>query len=128
MKNILKYLAAFALTGFLMNSCETVELDLTEDPNALTPSQADPDFYMNAVQEDFARTVESLGETMAEVARIENMFGRNYQNAYNPTAFNNEWEQSYQGVLQNLKDMTVLTTEAGFTNHTAVGQFIEPTP
>lgn len=125
MKKTIKYIAAFFIAGVLFNSCETTELDLTEDPNALTPAQADPDFYLNVIQEDFARFTESLGETMAEVVRIENMFGRDYQNAYDPANFDNEWEEAYQQILQNIKDMNVLTNEAGLTNHTAMGQFYE---
>ena len=40
MKKILKYIAVVFATGIVFNSCETTELDLTNDPNALTPSQA----------------------------------------------------------------------------------------
>ncbi len=125
MKRILKYLSVIALGAILVNSCETVELDLTENPNALTPTQADPDFYLNAVQVTFARVVESLGETGAEVTRIENMFGRDYQNNYSPNNFDNNWEQAYQEVIQNIRDMNVLAEEAGLTRHIAIGQFIE---
>jgi len=125
MKKTIKYIAAFFIAGVLFNSCETAELDLTEDPNALTPAQADPDFYLNVIQEDFARMVESLGETMAEVSRIENMGSRDYQNAYSPASFDNEWEEAYQQILKNIKDMNVLTNEGGLTNHTAMGQFYE---
>ncbi len=125
MKRILKYLSVVALGAFLVNSCETTELDLTENPNALTPTQADPDFYLNAVQVTFARVVESLGETGAEVTRIENMFGRDYQNNYSPSGFDLNWERSYQEVIKNIRDMNVLAEEAGLTRHVAMGQFIE---
>ena len=125
MKKIFKYIAVFFATGLLLNSCESAELDLTSDPNALTPAQADPDFYLNAVQERFAGVVESLGETSSEVVRIENMGSRNYQNAYSPASFDNEWEEAYQEVLKNISDMNVIANDAGLTNHIAIGQFIE---
>ncbi len=126
MKKIFKYLFfVFAGGALLLNSCETAELDLTDNPNALTPSSADVNFYMNAIQEDFARLVESLGETHAEVTRIENMNSRDYQNAYSPAGFDGNWTSAYQGILQNLKDMNVLAAEADLTNHIGVGQIIE---
>lgn len=125
MKKILKYIAAGLVIGGAFYSCETIELDITENPNALTPSQANPDFYLNAAQERFARVVHSLGETGSEVTRIENMGSRDYQNAYSPAGFDTEWEQSYQETIKNLRDMNILAEEAGFTYHIGMGQFME---
>ena len=113
------------MTAALLFSCETTELDISENPNQLTPSQANPDFYLNALQETFARVVESLGENGAEVTRIENMFGRNYQNNYSPSSFDLVWERSYQEVIKNIRDMNVLAEEAELTFHIGMGQFIE---
>ncbi|QCX01078.1 SusD/RagB family nutrient-binding outer membrane lipoprotein [Aggregatimonas sangjinii] len=125
MKKIIKFIAIVFATGIVFNSCETTELDLASDPNALTPSQANPDFYLNTVQETFARTVESLGENGAELTRIENMFGRNYQNVYSPASVDNEWEQSYQEVIKNIRDMNVLAEEAELFYHIGMGQVME---
>jgi hypothetical protein len=125
MKKIIKYIAVVFAAGVVFNSCETIELDLTENPNALTPSQADPDFLINGVQETFARTVEEAGEDMAEVTRIENMGSRDYQNAYSPANFDLIWERSYQEVIKNIRDMNVLAEEAGLNYHIGMGQFIE---
>ena len=54
MKKITKYFGFALMTATLLFSCETVELDISENPNELTPSQANPDFYLNALQETFA--------------------------------------------------------------------------
>ena len=41
---------AVALGGLLvLSSCETAELDLTSNPNALSPNQADADFFLNNI-------------------------------------------------------------------------------
>jgi hypothetical protein len=125
MKNIIKYIAVFAVAGMFLNSCETAELDLTENPNALTPSQADPDFYLNVAQERIARVVETLGEIGAEVTRIENMATRDYQNAYAPADFDLTWERGYQEAIKNIRDMNVLAEEAGLNYHIGMGQFME---
>ena len=125
MKKIFTYFSIALIGALFFNSCETSELNLSDDPNNLTPAQADPDFYLNAVQINFARLVESLGETGAEVTRIENMGSRNYQNAYSPSGFDTNWQRAYQGILKNIADMNVLAEEAGLTKHIAIGQFIE---
>lgn len=125
MKKIFKYLSIALIGGVIVTSCETTELNLTENPNALTPTQADPDFYLNEVQVKFARVVESLGETGAEVTRIEWMGSRNYQNAYSPSNFDGNWEDAYQEVIKNARDMNILAEEAGLNHHIAIGQFIE---
>ncbi|MBT8274762.1 MAG: SusD/RagB family nutrient-binding outer membrane lipoprotein, partial [Bacteroidia bacterium] len=124
MKNIFKYLSIGLLGGVLFTGCETTNLDLTENPNALTPAQADPDFYLNEVQVKFARVVESLGETGAEVTRIEWMGSRNYQNAYSPSGFDANWEDAYQEVIKNARDLTPIAEEAGLTHHIAIAQLI----
>ena len=85
---IIKY-SLFSSLLFLV-SCETTQLEITSNPNFLSPEQADADFFLNAVQEDFARLVQSLGNDGAELTRIDYMSGRDYQNAYSPSEFNNE--------------------------------------
>jgi hypothetical protein len=125
MKKLIKYIAVVFVTGIVFNSCETTELGLTQNPNALTPSQANPDFYLNVAQERFARVAEQLGEYGSEVTRIENMATRDYQNAYSPADFDNTWERGYQEAIKNLRDMNVLAEEAGLTYHIGMGQFME---
>lgn len=125
MKKIFKYVAVVFVIGVSFNSCETTQLDLTENPNALTPSQANADFYLNGAQERFVRVVESFGETTTEVTRIDNMGSRIYENAYSPASFDLEWEQSYQETLKNIRDMNVLAEESGLNYHIGMGQFME---
>jgi len=125
MKKIIKYIAVVFVAGALFNSCESTELDLTSDPNALTPSQANPDFYLNAAQQRFAEVVTELGEDGAEVVRIENMGVRNYQNAYSPANFDLAWERAYQETIKNLRDMNTLAEEAELYYHIGMGQVME---
>lgn len=125
MKKIIKYIAVVFATGALLNSCESTELDLTSNPNALTPSQADPDFYLNAAQQRFARVVEQMGEIGSEVVRIEQMGTRNYQNAYSPATFDTPWERAYQETIKNIRDMNVIAEESELFYHIGMGQMME---
>ncbi|MDC6366574.1 MULTISPECIES: SusD/RagB family nutrient-binding outer membrane lipoprotein [Flavobacteriaceae] len=146
MRNINKYIATAVLgTMLAMVSCETTELDLTQNPNALTPDQASADFFLNSIQEDFIRQFEgdadndpndnwaSGGNTTGdgffeigmELTRIVNMGGRNYLSVYQGSDMSDEWTNAYRGILADLRKMEPLAEEAGLTHHLAIGQFIE---
>jgi len=111
--------------GLFFASCETTELDLTQNPNALAPADADPDFYLNSIQLSYAYLIESFGNTAGAVTRIDYMNGRDYANAYQPGSFNGRWSSAYQTIMQDIREMNVLADEAGLTKHKAIGQFIE---
>ncbi|VAW26456.1 Cell surface glycan-binding lipoprotein, utilization system for glycans and polysaccharides (PUL), SusD family, partial [hydrothermal vent metagenome] len=115
----------FFCGALFLTSCETTELDLTENPNALTPTQANPDFFMNAIQEDFARFVETFGRRGAELTRIDYMNGRDYTNAYSPTDFNTAWRSAYTGMMQDIKVMNGIATESNLTHHIGMGQVFQ---
>ncbi|NAY93121.1 SusD/RagB family nutrient-binding outer membrane lipoprotein [Muricauda sp. JGD-17] len=146
MRTINKYLAATVLgTMLAMVSCETTELDLTQNPNALTPEQASPDFFLSSIQEDFIRqfegdadfdnndnwvsggatTGDGFNEIGMELTRIVNLNGRNYTSAYQGSDMNDEWTNAYQGVLNDIRQMQPLAEESGLTHHIGIGQFIE---
>ena len=81
--------------GLFFASCETTELDLTQNPNALSPVDADPDFYLNQIQLAYAYLMESFGNTAGAVTRIDYMSGRDYANAYQPGSFNGRWSEVF---------------------------------
>lgn len=116
---------ALVISGSMFISCESTELDLTQDPNFLAPEQADPDFFLNAIQEDFARLVNSIGTSTAQVTRILAFTSRNYQNAFDPAGFDNEWREAYQQILLDIRLMNVLAEERELYTHIAIGQIIE---
>ena len=63
----LKYLIISKITvvfilATVMNSCETLNLDQLDSPNALQPSQADVDLFLNAMQISFAFFVENVSD------------------------------------------------------------------
>ena len=118
-------LALFRVLLLANISCETTDLDLTKDPNFLDPSQANPDFILNNVQLQFVGLVESFGRSGAELTRIDNMFGRDYRNAYAPNGFDGEWEDAYTEIFSDLQDMNALAEEANLTYHLGIGQFIK---
>ena len=123
--NILTLIVGALIVALPFQGCETIELDLRENPNAVTPEQASPDLFLNAIQEDFAFFVESVGETTSEVVRLDYMFGRDYQQAYQPNSFDGEWSNAYAAMFEDIKTMNAIAEQDGFTYHIGVGQFIK---
>lgn len=146
MRNINRYMTLTVLGGLLaFTSCETTELDITANPNALTPDQAGVDFFLNSIQEDFVRqyegdadfdlndnfqsggntTGDGFNELGMEMTRVVNMNGRNYQSVYQDSDMNDEWINAYRGVLADIRAMTPLAEAAEQTRHIGIAQFIE---
>lgn len=146
MKNINRYIALAIFGGMLtFNSCETAELDITQNPNALTPEQASIDFFLNSIQEDFVRAFEgdadfdandnwqSGGSTIGDglnihgmhLTRMVQMNGRNYPTVYLASDMTDEWTNAYRGILADLRAMNPLAEEAALSHHLGIGQFIE---
>ncbi len=142
MKKIHKYIGLVLFAGAtILGSCETIELDLAENPNQLRPDQSSADFFLNSIQVDFATFTELMGENGGRLVRTENMNGRNYANilAFSPEFLNLEWNIAYQagnnqslatglevnGILADIRAMAPEAEEGELFHHTAIGQFIE---
>ncbi len=126
MKSIYKIACFAAILGaFVFQACETTELDLRTNPNALSADQSSPDFLLSNIQLDFASTVESFGAVGAELTRIDYMFGRTYRDAFAPSEFDSEWRRAFTEIRTDIKAMTPLAQDAGLTYHLGMAQFIE---
>ncbi len=146
MKNIKVYITLVLAVFVGLLSCETTELDLTENPNALSPNQADVNFFLSSIQEDFVRHIEgdadydpndnwqSGGATNGDglslfglqLTRLMAMTSsQQYNNSYQGSDSDDEWLNAYLGILADIRAMTPLAEENGFTRHIGISQFIE---
>ncbi len=126
MKNI-KYFIILAVSLLALHSCETIDLDKRNNPNALNPSQADIDLTLNAIQIRLGTFTEAIGEYGSEFTRLRNMFGNNYANVYSPATFSGVWNQAYADILNDIRSMNaqIEGLEGEFEKHTAIGDVIE---
>lgn len=131
MKKIIYILIGFA---FLvpMESCETTDLDLTLNPNALTEEDLDPDFLFITIQENFARHIAGGGEAGGgldqvgmDLTRISNFFGSIYNNSLQASAQDDEWDNAYRSLLQQIETLIPIAEEQGLTRHLAICRFIQ---
>ena len=125
MKHINYILGLCLCAIFVLVSCETIELDLTSNPNALSPEQADPTFFLNSIQVDFAYWVNTMGDRGGELTRINYMNGRNYNTIYSPDSWNGVWSSAYRGMLEDIRLMNLLADEAGLTFHKGMGKVFQ---
>jgi hypothetical protein len=120
------YILGLCLSAMLVvTSCETLDIDLTENPNLLSPNQADPGFFLNAIQVDFAYWVNSMGSRGAQLTRIDYMSGRNYDNIFAPDSWNYAWQSAYQGMMEDIRLMNILADERGLTFETGMGKVFQ---
>ena len=126
MKNLNKIsLIAFA-SLIVLSACETTELDLTSNPNALSPENASVELFINGIQEDFAYFVDDMGDVGARLTRIAYLGGdRMYADAWSPNSFSGAWTNAYQGMFEDMKLMNTLAAEQGLTYHIGMGQVIK---
>ena len=124
-------LAALSLVIFV--SCETIELDVVDSPNDLSPAQSSVDFFLNQVQlmtaqihsGEEGRAENGLSQFGMEPVRIQHGFGPNYRENYAPSDFDRVWDNVYARALIDIRTMNVVAEEAQQFTHIAIGQILE---
>lgn len=117
MKNILRL--AFAATLFLfISACENTELDLLDNPNEVTPENAELNLLYNNVILQFRNFVfNASGELMPYVRMIAMTGGDIYRNQDQPQSFDNEWSGAYANLFPDLDLIIEIATEGGQNVH-----------
>ncbi len=149
MKNSIKYIRTLALiTVVVFSACDTFDLDLTSNPNYLNPDQANVDFFLSSIQEDFVRQIDGdadydnndnwssggstngdglslFGAELTRVYCLSNTSSSQYASTYQPSDADDEWFNAYTGIFADIRAMTPLAEEKGLTHHIGIVQFIE---
>lgn len=113
-------------TMVLAVGCETIELELLEDPNNLNTESADPNFVLNDIQIRFNNSVVSgYNGSSRGVMRIRYQFG-SYNGAVDDLTLTTEWANSYR-IFQNIDVLESLSegTEEGLPYHVGIAQVLE---
>jgi len=113
------------MLGFAFNSCETTELELLDDPNNLTTDKGDLERFLNSIQLDFSTYIHNIGDNAAEVTRIEYMFGRIYENNYQPVSLNTIWNGAYQRMFSDMAAAMPIAEELEAYKHIGVMKVIK---
>ncbi|MCM8567801.1 SusD/RagB family nutrient-binding outer membrane lipoprotein [Gramella jeungdoensis] len=124
-KNSVIKVFAMAIVLLGANSCETTELEILENPNALAPGNADVDFYLNSMQVDLASYFESITEEGMEVTRMLHMFGPIYSNAYQADQFDTPYSIAYADIIADARAIRERAEEQELYTHLGISKIIE---
>ncbi len=103
MKKIIKYVLVAFITGSFLNSCDTTDLNLTENPNILT--QGDPNLLLNNIQLGYRNNVTTFNNLGSQLTRIQYMSGRDYFNNFQGATMNGIWSTTYSNIFVNLQEI-----------------------
>lgn len=128
--NIIKGVLTISLC--FSSSCETTQLEILDNPNAVSPEQSDIDFFLNSIQLAAVTMFEGtplddteLSQVGMEVTRIGLMYGPTYGNAYTPITLNGSWRAVYSTALPDIKTMIPLAEEQELYTHVGIAKVLE---
>ncbi|MDB9911250.1 SusD/RagB family nutrient-binding outer membrane lipoprotein [Flavobacteriaceae bacterium] len=124
MKNILKITFVTAILA-LFTGCETTELDLLDNPNAISADVADKNFVLNQIQLSFNGIVSGFRGSSSNITRMTAQFGQ-YNGTIGVNSLNGTWASAYN-MFANVDLLETISgnTEGGLPNHVGVAQIIE---
>jgi len=112
MKHINKLFIVLAV--LFVSSCSLTELELQDNPNAVTPENAETGLFFNSIQLNVANLFQSVNGSTARVTRQLAMTGGNtYENAFGAVGFNGVWSRAYADVIPDIDQLIVLTETEG---------------
>ena len=124
MKNILKITFVTAMLA-LFTGCETTELDLLDNPNAISADVADKNFVLNQIQLSFNGIVSGFRGSSSNITRMTAQFGQ-YNGTIGVNSLNGTWSSAYNMFANvDLLETISANTEGGLPNHVAVAQIME---
>ena len=122
--NIYRSIALVSIL-FTLNSCETLELELLESPNALTPQSSDIDFYLNAMQLNMASFFNGVTDEGMQLTRMTHLYGPFYENAYTTTQMSGPWNTAYANIFTDYDNMVPRAEEKSWETHIGIAKIIK---
>jgi hypothetical protein len=128
-KIFLNIMLAFGL--FLTSSCE---LDYLESPNNVPTSSADANFLLTNLESNVAFLfggVDPQGNRVGlswhgqKVTRMVAQTFNLYENDFQATSFDDNWETAYSEILIDAKNIKALADKAGFKRHSGITKTLE---
>ena len=125
MKKIFKYLMVFLTASVLLNSCETTDLELRDNPNTLT--QGDPNLLLTSMQLAYRNNMTSFNNLGGQLTRIHFMGGRDYFNNFPGNTLDFVWTQTYSNLFINSAEIETINegSDINYNFHVGVGKILK---
>lgn len=125
MKLINKFILALSLV-FALSACENVtDLDLLDNPNAVTPDKAGVDFLYNNIQLTFRNVLNETRAAGQGLTRQTNVYAYTYGVAYAQTTYNFIWSSFYAGMLPDIDALLTLAEERGLDIYAGTAKIMQ---
>lgn len=116
MKFINKILIVALFVGF--SACNALELDLQDNPNAVTPENASVADLYNSVQLGFRNLFNTADGLTRPLMRMTSLTGGyQYINSFSPESFNGIWFTAYSDLLPDIEALIELADGRGLDIH-----------
>ena len=110
----------------ITTSCEDLELDKLENPNAVSPDKANPDDLYNNIQSDFVSIVETADFYGGVMARTRHSSGGFlYNNVFTPAGFNGIWNLAYAELFPDVDALVSLANDRGLAIHSGSAKIMK---
>jgi hypothetical protein len=116
------YSLLIALSLMVVSACD---LDLQNDPNAVTVETASLDLVLNRVQLDFVSFYGSSEGNGSRLTRMINQGSNLYQQAYVPINYNGLWSNAYANILNDIKFIEENAEKSNFKRHQGIARVIK---
>ncbi len=124
MKVFSKIFLALSLL-IVVASCESTELDLLDNPNAVSPANAELDLFYNNIQLSFRNLVNDASGISAPAVRMVAMLSYSYNANYRPESGDGIWNNAYANLLPDLRAMSEIATKGNNLVHLGIAKIME---
>lgn len=125
MKKLIKYMLVVFIAGGFLNSCDTIDLELRDNPNILT--SGDPDLLLTTIQLSYRNNMTGFNNIGGSLTRIHFAGGRDYFNNYQGATMNGQWTRTYSGIFANLAEIQRINDDSdiNYNFHVAIGKVMQ---
>lgn len=125
MKKIINRLFMAVTITAMISACNSFDLDLQDNPLAVTPEGASLNDLYNSVQLNFANFYGASEFNPGSMSRMYHTGGFTYNAFTTPNTFNGAWNIFYSGLLPDIDNVLLLADESGLDIHAGTAKLME---
>lgn len=114
-------LSMLAVCAVLLSSCE---LDLLDNPNAVTTSNTDINYLLSQVELNYRFHFNDVSDPGMRLTRMLNQGAAIYDNAVSPGGQDGTWSTAYAGILNDVKTLIPLAEKSELFVHAGIARTI----
>ncbi len=116
------YKTLIILGVVLVSSCD---MDLLDNPNAVTQKSADPDLLLTNIQTSFATFFRGVSSRGGRVTRMYHQASDTYEISYAAVFQDGTWGTAYSNILNDIKVVKTIAAEKKFRRHLGIAKTLE---